>query len=78
MIVTKEEVSPRGLICALCLPPLETKKEKEDLEPKSLKMVLLQIHQSCSTVSSSITTTAFVDHHISLIRTITKNHFKEI
>ena len=40
--------------------------------------MLLQIHQSCNTLSSSITTTAFVDHHISLIRTIAKNHFKEI
>lgn len=41
-------------------------------------MILLQMHQSCTTLTSSIPTAAFVDHHISLIRTITKNHFKDI
>jgi len=40
-------------------------------------MMLLQIHQTCGTLLSDVTTAAFVDHHINLIRMIAKNHFKE-
>ncbi len=40
--------------------------------------MMLQIHQSCQTLLSDAVTSAFVDHHIMLIRGIAKNHFKEI
>lgn len=52
-------------------------QEKELLEPKSLKMALLQIHQTCGTLASSVTTAAFVDHHVTLIRQIAGSHFKD-
>ena len=78
LIITKEEVEPRGFVCALCLPMSEQARSKEDLEVKSLKMTLLQIHQSCQALLSDAMTAAFVDHHILLIRGIAKNHFKDI
>jgi hypothetical protein len=77
MLVTKEDVEPRGLICAMCLSPKEG-QEKGELEPKSLKLMLLQIHQSCSSLQQDVGTSAFVDHHINLIRGVAKTHFKDI
>lgn len=77
MIVIKEEVEPRGLVCGLCLFGAEGAKAKE-LQPKSLKLMLLQIHQSCSALLANVPASAFVDHHINLIRGVAKTHFKEM
>lgn len=74
MVITREEAESRGLACVLCL---SGQQGKEESEVRSLKMTLLQIHQSCQTLMGDATTAAFVDHHILLIRGIVRNQFKE-
>lgn len=45
---------------------------------KPLKFVFSQIHQSCTTLISDLNTSAFIDHHLNLIRTLAKHHLPHI
>jgi hypothetical protein len=45
---------------------------------KPLKFIFSQMHQSCTTLISDLNLSAFIDHHIILIRTLAKTHFPTI
>jgi hypothetical protein len=69
-----DEGSPhRGLICGNCYgESLQSEGVIGAVRP--LKLVLAQVHQTCNTLLSDLPTSAFLDHHIHLVRCLARTH----
>lgn len=66
------------MLCGTCYTDILQGEEKAELQMKPLKFVLAQIHQSCSTLASDLPTSAFIDHHLTLIRSLAKHHLPQV
>ncbi len=73
MFVLDDGSAHRGLVCGSCYGEMQQNEGIVGVV-RSLKLVLMQVHNSCNTLISDLPTAAFIDHHLHLVRCLARTH----